>query len=59
MATPMDQVTVTPSGQTLPFNLTDLDREVLAQTDEEFEPHDWEDLKAIVRELAVTAYSHR
>ncbi|KNG91721.1 hypothetical protein ANOM_000233 [Aspergillus nomiae NRRL 13137] len=30
------------------FNLTDVDRQVLAQTDEEFVLHDWEDLKAII-----------
>lgn len=30
------------------FNLTDLDREVLSQTDEEFVPHDWKNLKSIV-----------
>lgn len=30
------------------FNLTDIDRHVLAQTDEEFVLHDWEDLKAII-----------
>lgn len=32
----------------LPFNLTDLDREVLQQTDEEFVCHDWEEMKQIV-----------
>lgn len=31
-----------------PFPLTDLDREILAQTDEEYVPHDWEDLKSLV-----------
>lgn len=30
------------------FNLTEIDRQVLAQTDEEFVYHDWEDLKAII-----------
>ncbi|PLN81827.1 hypothetical protein BDW42DRAFT_167901 [Aspergillus taichungensis] len=30
------------------FNLTDLDRQLLTQTDEEYVPHDWEDLKAII-----------
>jgi hypothetical protein len=30
------------------FNLTEVDRQVLAQTDEEFVLHDWEDLKAII-----------
>lgn len=32
----------------LPFNLTDVDRATLAQTDEEFIPHSWEELKDIV-----------
>lgn len=31
-----------------PFNLTDVDRQVLSQTDEEFVFHDWEDLKGII-----------
>ncbi|PWY71690.1 hypothetical protein BO70DRAFT_365091 [Aspergillus heteromorphus CBS 117.55] len=30
------------------FNLTEVDRQVLAQTDEEFILHDWEDLKSII-----------
>jgi len=30
------------------FNLTDLDREVLSQTDEDFVPNDWENLKTII-----------
>ncbi|KAI3020475.1 hypothetical protein CBS147482_2011 [Aspergillus niger] len=30
------------------FNLTEVDRQVLAQTDEEFVLHDWEDLKSII-----------
>ena len=37
------------NGEMLPFNLTDVDRATLAQTDEEFEPHSWEELKTIVR----------
>lgn len=32
----------------LPFNLTDLDREILAQTDEQFQPHTWEELRQII-----------
>ncbi|KAJ5662795.1 hypothetical protein N7462_011721 [Penicillium macrosclerotiorum] len=31
-----------------PFNLTALDRQLLAMTDEEFVAHDWDDLKAII-----------
>lgn len=34
--------------EALPFNLTDLDREVLSQTDEDFVYHDWEEMKQIV-----------
>lgn len=30
------------------FNLTDTDREVLAMTDEQFVPHDWDNLKDII-----------
>lgn len=30
------------------FNLTETDRQVLAQTDEEFVYHDWDDLKSII-----------
>jgi hypothetical protein len=33
-----------------PFHLTELDRLILSQTDEEFVHHDWEDLKAIIGE---------
>lgn len=31
-----------------PFPLTDLDREILAQTDEEYQYHDWEELKYLL-----------
>lgn len=31
-----------------PFPLTDLDRKVLSQTDEEYVKHDWEDLKRVI-----------
>lgn len=30
------------------FNLTDIDRATLLQTDEEFVPHDWDELKTII-----------
>lgn len=30
------------------WNLTDVDRMLLKQTDEEYEPHGWEELKTIV-----------
>lgn len=44
------------NGQAVPFNLTELDREVLAQTDEEFRPNDWEDLKKIVGGFCFGSY---
>ncbi len=30
------------------FNLTDVDKWILEQTDETFEKHDWEDLRRII-----------
>ena len=32
----------------IPFDLTDSDRQNLAGGDENFHPHDWEDLKRII-----------
>ena len=32
----------------LPFNLTETDRLVLSQTDEDFEAHDWENLQKLI-----------
>jgi hypothetical protein len=40
-----------------PFNLTDIDRQVLSQTDEEFIFHDWEDLKGIIGKFIVLRLS--
>ena len=34
-------------AETLPFNLTDVNRATLEQTVEEVIPHDWEELKVI------------
>lgn len=34
------------------WNLTDIDRMLLRQTDEEYEPHSWEELKWIVGKQA-------
>lgn len=31
-----------------PFPLTDVDKWILSQTDEEFKLHDWDDLKTII-----------
>jgi hypothetical protein len=36
-----------------PFPLTDVDRWVLSQTDEEFKYHDWEELKEIIGEVVL------
>ena len=36
-----------------PFPLTSLDRLILAQKDNEFEPHTWEDLKEIISTLGI------
>ena len=33
---------------TATFFLTDTDKAILAQTDEEFEPHTWTDMKSII-----------
>ena len=43
--------------QQVPFNLTDLDRECLSQTDEDFVPHDWQDLKKIVGKLIQSTHT--
>lgn len=34
-----------------PFPLTEVDKWVLSQTDEEFKYHDWEELREIIGEL--------
>ena len=39
------------SVEQAPFNLTEVDRQVLAQTDEEFQYHDWADLQDIVGKI--------
>lgn len=38
-----------------PFPLTEVDRWVLSQTDEEFHTHDWEELKEIIGELSLSS----
>lgn len=37
-------------GEEAPFPLTDVDKWVLSQTDEEFKYHNWEELKDIIGE---------
>lgn len=34
-----------------PFPLTDVDKWVLSQTDEEFKKHDWQDLKQLIGKI--------
>lgn len=41
------------------FNLTDVDRATLRQTDEEFIPHNWEELKRIVGTIPSPPSSHK
>lgn len=36
------------AGDDAPFPLTDVDKWVLSQTDEEFKYHDWDELREIV-----------
>jgi len=40
-----------------PFPLTEVDKWVLSQTDEEFHLHDWEELKNIIGEDIYLCYS--
>lgn len=40
-----------------PFPLTDVDKWILSQTDEEFKRHDWEDLKEIISELPINEHA--
>lgn len=39
------------SVEQAPFHLTEVDRQVLAQTDDEFQYHDWADLQDIVGKI--------
>jgi hypothetical protein len=41
-----------------PFPLTDVDRWVLSQTDEEFKYHDWEELQEIIGEHVLFTCCH-
>jgi len=44
----MSAMTVT-EVQALPFELTELDKQTLLQTDQEYVPDDWDAVKKIVR----------
>ena len=37
--------------ESAPFNLTPLDHQLLSMTDEEFVPHDWDNLRDIIGKL--------
>jgi len=41
---------IAPAAKEHPFPLTDVDKWVLSQTDEEYQYHTWEDLCRIIRE---------
>jgi hypothetical protein len=43
---------VTGNEAVVPFNLTEIDRQVLTQTDLEFDYHDWENLRDIISKIA-------
>lgn len=46
------------TGESLPFTLTETDRKVLALSDEEFTPHDWEDLTSIIGRVLFSSFLH-
>ncbi|GAD96182.1 hypothetical protein NFIA_089260 [Paecilomyces variotii No. 5] len=43
---------ITPNAPA-PFNLTSVDRQILSMTDEEYVPHDWENLKELIARNAL------
>ncbi|KAJ5991517.1 hypothetical protein N7499_003934 [Penicillium canescens] len=47
------------ANMTPAFNLTDLDHQLLAMTDEEFVYHDWEDLKDIIARNDLGAFRRK
>jgi hypothetical protein len=47
-------MTVETQDAPLPFNLTALDRQILAQTDEEFHNHTWDELRDIIGAYIIT-----
>jgi hypothetical protein len=50
-----DNTTENGTEEEAPFPLTDVDRWVLSQTDEEFHLHDWDELKVIIGMLEFTS----
>lgn len=47
------------AGEEPPFPLTDIDKWVLSQTDEEFKYHNWDELKQIIGEHQVAKLPRR
>jgi hypothetical protein len=47
------KMTIGTQDAPLPFNLTALDRQILAQTDEEFHSHSWDELRDIIGECMM------
>lgn len=45
-------------SQSTPFHLTELDRQLLAMTDEEFEAHNWDNLRDIIGESSSPHSPH-
>jgi hypothetical protein len=56
-AIPSDAAPSFPHQDESPFPLTEVDKWVLSQTDEEFHCHDWEELKTIIGALAKFSIS--
>ncbi|EEQ87499.1 hypothetical protein RJZ56_007026 [Blastomyces dermatitidis] len=48
-----------PQPNNLPFNLTDVDRQVLSQTDEMFIHHDWDEIKRIIASNNLEAFRRK
>lgn len=42
------------TGEEAPFPLTDVDKWILSQTDEEFQYHDWDELREILGKIDVS-----
>jgi hypothetical protein len=46
------------NSEDAPFPLSEADKWVLSQTDEEYKYHDWEDLRQIVGKLPAHAFNY-
>jgi hypothetical protein len=54
----MGDLSIGTSPEEPPFPLTEVDKWVLSQTDEEFHCHDWEDLRKIIGRAGYTFGCH-